>query len=208
MAQKQKHYRVTIYNMNCGLGKNGKPTETEEVTVCARNQAEAERLAVTGGTVCREDGWGAWDSVEVDGKGRKVTPKKAKTATKTATKKLTGKAREEKSVELFMNILEYNLLGFRIGDGLYNMFNTLVTSISKKKMEVLPDYHYDIAQGNHRAMFKFRIKSATGTYTVYASADREDHGNSRLVLVGAGKTQFPFSEKGVREIVKTIRVAK
>lgn len=212
MAQKQKHYRVTIYNMNCGLGKNGKPTETEEVTVCARNQAEAERLAVTGGTACREDGWGAWDSVEVDGKGRKVTPRKAKTATKsttkTATKKLTGKAREEKSVELFMNILEYNLLGFRIGDGLYNMFNTLVTSISKKKMEVLPDYHYDIAQGNHRAMFKFRIRSATGIYTVYASADREDHGNSRLVLVGAGKTQFPFSEKGVREIVKTIRAAK
>lgn len=207
MAQKQKHYRVTIYNMNCGLGKNGKPTETEEVTVCARNQAEAERLAVSGGLTSSENGWGAWDSVEVDGKGRKVTPKKAKT-TKTTTKKLTGKAREEKSAELFMNILEYNLLGFRIGDGLYNMFNTLVTSISKKKMEVLPDYHYDIAQGNHRAMFKFRIRSATGTYTVYASADREDHGNSRLVLVGAGKTQFPFSEKGVREIVKTIRVAK
>lgn len=136
----------------------------------------------------------------------KTTTKK--TATKKATPKLTGKAREEKSVELFMNILEYNLLGFRIGDGLYNMFNTLVTSISKKKMEVLPDYHYDIAQGNHRAMFKFKIRSATGTYTVYASADREDHGNSRLVLVGAGKTQFPFSEKGVREIVKTIRAAK
>lgn len=208
MAQQKKHYRVTIYNMNCGLGKNGKPTETEEVTVCARNQAEAERLAVSGGLTSSENGWGAWDSVEVDGKGHRVTPKKAKTTTKTATKKLTGKAREEKSVELFMNILEYNLLGFRIGDGLYNMFNTLVTSISKKKMEVLPDYHYDIAQGNHRAMFKFKIRSATGTYTVYASADREDHGNSRLVLVGAGKTQFPFSEKGVREIVKTIRAAK
>lgn len=212
MAQKRKHYRVTVYNMNAGLGRNGKPRETEEVTVCAGSRDEAERLAVSGGLVCRENGWGAWDSAEVDGKGSKANPGKSTTATKSTTKtaprKLTGKAREEKSVELFINILEYNLLGFRIGDGLYNMFNTLVTSISRKKMSVLPDYHYDIAQGNHRAMFKFKIRSATGTYTVYASADREDHGNSRLVLVGAGKTQFPFSEKGVREIVKTIRAAK
>lgn len=204
MAQKQKHYRVTIYNMNCGLGKNGKPTETEEVTVCARNQAEAERLAVTGGTACREDGWGAWDSVEVDGKGRKVTPKKAKTA----TKKLTGKAREEKSAELFKDMREYNLLGFRIGDGLHNMFNTLVTSISRKKMGVLPNYRYVVSPDTNSASFRFIIKSGTRTYTVYTSIDREDPKNASLGLTGATKTQFPFSEKGVRDMLKEIKVIK
>lgn len=66
MAAKKKYYRVTVYNMHSGIGKNGKPQETEEVTVCAKNQAEAERLAVSGGLVCRENGWGVWDSVEVD----------------------------------------------------------------------------------------------------------------------------------------------
>ena len=66
MATKQKYYRVTVYNMNSVLGKNGKPQETEEVIVCAKNQDEAERLAVSGGLVCLENGWGAWDSVEVD----------------------------------------------------------------------------------------------------------------------------------------------
>lgn len=82
MAQKKKYYRVTIYNMNNGLGKNGKPAETDEVTVCAKNQTEAERLAVTGGLECRENGWGVWDSVEVDKNGHKVKPQKDKTTPK------------------------------------------------------------------------------------------------------------------------------
>lgn len=219
MAQKQKHYRVTIYNMNCGLGKNGKPTETEEVTVCARNQAEAERLAVTGGTVCREDGWGAWDSVEVDGKGRKVTPKKAKTATKTTPKKLTGKAREEKSAELFKDIREYNLLGFRIGDGLRNMFNTLVASISKKKASVNPFYTYTVHGGTGLVVFKFGIK-VTGKrkdlYSVDVLVNQEKPGYARLRLTITPKAadwlptgkDFKFSEQGIRDMLKEIKVIK
>lgn len=223
MAQKKKHYRVTIYNTNCGLGKNGKPTETEEVTVCARNQAEAERLAVSGGLVSRENGWGAWDSVEVDGKGHKVTPGKAKTAakatTKTATKKLTGKAREEKSAELFKDIREYNLLGFRIGDGLYNMFNTLVTSISKKKASVNPFYTYTVHGGTGLVVFKFGIK-VTGKraelYSVDVLVNKEKPGYARLRLTITPKAayllppgkDFKFSEKGIREMLREIKVAK
>ena len=215
MAQKQKHYRVTIYNMNCGLGKNGKPTETEEVTVCARNQAEAERLAVTGGTACREDGWGAWDSVEVDGKGRKVTPKKAKTA----TKKLTGKAREKESAELFKDIREYILLGFRIGDGLHNMFNTLVTAISKKKASVNPFYTYTVHGGTGLVAFKFGIK-VTGKrkdlYSVDVLVNQETPGNARLRLTITPKAadwlptgkDFPFSEQGIKDMLKEIKVIK
>lgn len=219
MAQKQKHYRVTIYNMNCGLGKNGKPTETEEVTVCARNQAEAERLAVSGGLTSSENGWGAWDSVEVDGKGRKATPKKAKTATKTATKKLTGKAREEQSAELFKDIREYNLLGFRIGDGLHNMFNTLVTAISKKKASVNPFYTYTVHGGTGLVAFKFGIK-VTGKrkdlYSVDVAVNKEKPGNTGLYLTIAPKAatmsptvkDFKFSEDGIREMLREIKVAK
>ena len=216
MAQKQKHYRVTIYNMNCVLGKNGKPTETEEVTVCARNQAEAERLAVSGGLVSRENGWGAWDSVEVDGNGRKVTPKK--TATKPATK-LTGKAREEKSAELFKDMREYNLLGFRIGNGLRNMFDTLVTSISKKKASVNPFYTYTVHGGTGLVVFKFGIK-VTGKrddlYSVDVLVNKEKPGNARLRLTITPKAadwlptgkDFPFSEEGIREMLREIKVAK
>lgn len=137
-----------------------------------------------------------------------ATGKSTKTAPKAATKKLTGKAREEQSRELFKNIREYNLLGFRIGDGLRNMFDTLVTSISKKKMGVLPNYRYELSPESNRATFRFSIKSGTRVYPVYASTDREDPKNSRLVLIGANKTQFPFSEKGVREIVKVIKEYK
>lgn len=227
MAQKQKHYRVTVYNMNCGLGKNGKPTETEEVTVCARNQAEAERLAVSGGLVSRENGWGAWDSAEVDGKGHKVTPGKTKkTATKTATKtakktatKLTGKAREEKSAELFQNIREYNLLGFRIGDGLRNMFDTLVTAISKKKASVNPVYTYTVHGGTGRVVFHFGIKVAgkkAGQYTVDVVVNQEKPGKTGLYLTIAPKAatmsptvkDFPFSEEGIREMLREIKVTK
>lgn len=138
---------------------------------------------------------------------KKATKKPAKT-TKAATKKLTGKAREEQSRELFKNIREYHILGFRIGDGLRNMFDTLVTSISKKKMGVLPDYRYELSPESNRATFRFSIKNGTRVYPVYASTDREDPKNSRLVLIGANKTQFPFSEKGVREIVKVIKEYK
>ena len=140
---------------------------------------------------------------------------KTKTTTKTATgkstkttKAATGKTRAEQSKELFKNIREYNLLGFRIGDGLRNMFDTLVTSISKKKMSVLPNYRYEISPESNRATFRFSIKNGTRFYTVYTSTDREDPKNSRLVLIGANKTQFPFSERGVREIVKAIKAAK
>ena len=215
MAQKQKHYRVTIYNMNCGLGKNGKPTETEEVTVCARNQAEAERLAVSGGLTSSEDGWGAWNSVEVDGKGRKVTPKKAKTT----TKKLTGKAREKESAELFKNIREYNLLGFRIGDGLHNIFNTLVTTISKKKASVNPFYTYTVHGGTGLVVFKFGIK-VTGKrddlYSVDALVNQEKPGYASLRLTITPKAadwlprgkDFKFSEQGIKDMLKEIKVIK
>lgn len=137
-----------------------------------------------------------------------ATRKSTKTATKAATRKLTGKAREAQSRELFRNIREYNLLGFRIGDGLRNMFDTLVTAISGKKMKVLPDYRYEISPVSHSATFRFRIKSGTRIYTVYTGIDREDPGKSRLVLFGANRTQFPFSERGVRDIVKEIKAIK
>ncbi len=131
-----------------------------------------------------------------------------KTTTKKATKKSTGKSREEQSKELFKNIREYNLLGFRIGDGLHNMFNTLVTSISKKKMSVLPNYRYVVSPDTNSASFRFVIKSGTRTYTVYTSIDREDPKNASFGVTGATKTQFPFSEKGVREIIKEIKAIK
>lgn len=131
-----------------------------------------------------------------------------KTATKKTTKKSTGKAREEQSKELFKNIREYHLLGFRIGDGLRSMFDTLVTAISKKKMRVLANYRYVASPDPNRATFRFSIKNGTRIYNVYASTDREDPAASRLVLIGASKAQFPFSEKGVREIVKEIEAAK
>ena len=137
-----------------------------------------------------------------------ATKKTVKKTVKKTAKKLTGKARAEQSRELFKNIREYHLLGFRIGDGLRNMFDTLVTSISKKKMSVLANYRYVVSPDPNRATFRFIIKSGTRTFTVYTGTDREDPAASNLVLIGASKAQFPFSEKGVREIVKEIKAAK
>lgn len=130
-----------------------------------------------------------------------------KTATKNAKKtatKLTGKARAEQSRELFRNIREYNLLGFRIGDGLHNMFNTLVTAISKKKMSVVPGYRYAVETVDGTATLRFCIKAGICRYTVHAQVNRQPR-KSRIVLEGFGP--YPFSENGVKKIVKAIENA-
>lgn len=59
-------YDVTVYNMNRPYLVDGKPAETEIVTVKAKNQDEAERLAISGGLINLQSGWGVWDSEQVD----------------------------------------------------------------------------------------------------------------------------------------------
>jgi hypothetical protein len=129
-----------------------------------------------------------------------------KTTSKKATKNSTGKTRAEQSKELFTNIREYNLLGFRIGDGLYNMFSTLVTAISKDTMSVVPDYNrYTVSTEDGAATFRFVINVGKRRYTVHAQANRQPR-KSRIVLEGFGP--YPFSENGVRKIVKTLKEIK
>lgn len=140
-----------------------------------------------------------------------------KTAKKTA-KKLTGKSREEQSRELFKNIREYNLLGFRIGDGLHNMFNTLVTYISKKKASVHPVYTYTVHGGTSLVVFNFGISVAgkkSGLYSVDVVVNREKPRKTGLHLTIAPKApqlptvkDFQFSEEGIREMLREIKVAK
>ena len=146
----------------------------------------------------------------------KTTTKK--TAKKTA-KKLTGKAREKKSAELFKNIREYNLLGLRIGDGLRNMFDTLVASISKKKASVNPVYTYTVHGGVNLVVYNFGIK-VTGKrdnlYSVDVVVNKEKPGNTGLYLTIAPKAatmsptvkDFKFSEDGIREMLREIKVAE
>lgn len=137
-----------------------------------------------------------------------------KTATKKTTKKLTGKARAEQAKELFKNIREYNLLGFRIGDGLRNMFDTLVAAFSKKKASVHPIYTYTVHGGTSLVTYNFGI-GITGEKLVKYSVDVVINKNkpekTGLHLTFTPKApmlptvkDFPFSEKGVREIVKAV----
>lgn len=146
----------------------------------------------------------------------KTTTKK--TATKTATK-LTGKSREEQSRELFKNIREYNLLGCRIGDGLHNMFNTLVSSISRKKASVHPVYTYTVHGGTSLVVFNFGISVAgkkDGLYSVDVVVNREKPRKTGLHLTIVPKAanasptvkDFQFSEEGIREMLKEIKVIK
>ena len=148
-----------------------------------------------------------------------TTKKPAKTPVTKTAKKLTGKAREEKSRELFKNIREYNLLGFRIGDGLRNMFDTLVASISKKKASVNPVYTYTVHGGVNLVVYNFGIKVAgkkAVPYTVDVVVNKEKPGNTGLYLTIAPKAatmsptvkDFKFSEDGIREMLREIKVAK
>lgn len=142
-----------------------------------------------------------------------------KTATKTATKtakKLTGKSREEQSRELFKNIREYNLLGCRIGDGLYRMFDTLVTSSSRKKASVHPVYTYTVHGGTGLVVFNFGIQVAgkkTVPYTVDVVVNREKPWKTGLHLTIAPTPvptvkDFQFSEQGIKDMLKEIKVIK
>jgi len=138
--------------------------------------------------------------------------------TKTTTKKLTGKAREEQSRELFKNIREYNLLGFRIGDGLRNMFDTLVTAISKKKASVNPVYTYTVHGGTSLVVFNFGISVARkkdSLYYVDVVVNKEKPGKTGLHLTITPKApkpptvkDFQFSEQGIRDMLKEIKVIK
>ena len=138
-----------------------------------------------------------------------------KTATKKTTKKLTGKARAEQSKELFKNIREYHILGFRIGDGLRNMFDTLVASISKKKAYVHPIYTYTVHGGTSLVTYNFGI-GITGEKLVKYSVDvvinknKPEKAGLHLSVIpdapgmGFKVSDFPFSEKGVKDLVKAV----
>jgi len=154
---------------------------------------------------------------------KKTATKTAKkTATKTAKKTatgLTGKTREEQSRELFKNIREYANLGFRIGDGLLHMFDTLVTSISKKKASVDPIYTYTVHGGTSLVVFNFSI-TVTGKkndlYIVDVVVNKEKPGKTGLHLsitpkaANASPTvkDFQFSEQGIKDMLKEIKVIK
>ena len=56
------NYEVTVYNMNRPCLSNGKPVECETINVKAESQDEAERLAISGGLINLQSGWGVWDS--------------------------------------------------------------------------------------------------------------------------------------------------
>ena len=53
-------WNVTIFNMTF-------PKETEVVEVEAPTQKEAERIAISGGLVCLQTGWGVMGSEPIDG---------------------------------------------------------------------------------------------------------------------------------------------
>lgn len=144
------------------------------------------------------------------------TKKTAKKTVKKTSTKLTGKAREEQSRELFKNIREYNLLGFRIGDGLHRMFDTLVTSISRKKASVHPVYTYTVHGGTSLVVFNFGIRVAgkkDGLYSVDVVVNREKPRKTGLHLTIAPTLaptvkDFQFSEEGIREMLREIKVIK
>ena len=60
-----RKWAITLYNMNWGLNKDGRPIETETVEVMAASQEEAERLSISGGLINLQSGWGVWDSSPV-----------------------------------------------------------------------------------------------------------------------------------------------
>ena len=61
-----RKWAVTLYNMNWGLNKDGRPIETETVKIMAATQEEAERLSISGGLINLQSGWGVWDSSPVE----------------------------------------------------------------------------------------------------------------------------------------------
>lgn len=61
-----RKWAVTLYNMNWGLNKDGRPIETETVEIMAATQEEAERLSISGGLINLQSGWGVWDSSPVE----------------------------------------------------------------------------------------------------------------------------------------------
>lgn len=138
--------------------------------------------------------------------------------TKNTTKKSTGKSREEQSKELFKNIHEYASLGFRIGDGLHNMFNTLVTSISKKKATLDHSYTFRVESGVPRTVFGFTMhvgKTKSFPVSIFNGPNSDPSMSSMSIVTKAptGKFKgdiqyFPMSEQGIKDMLKEIKVIK
>ena len=61
-----RKWAVTLYNMNWGLNKDGRPYETETVEIMAATQDDAERLSISRGLINLQSGWGVWDSSPVE----------------------------------------------------------------------------------------------------------------------------------------------
>ena len=135
--------------------------------------------------------------------------------TKTTTKKTAGMTREEQSRELFKNIGEYANLGFRIGDGLYRMFETLVTSISKKKATLDHSYTFRVESGVPRTVFGFTVhvgKTKSFPVSIFNGPNCEPS-MSIVTKAPTGKSNgetwhFPMSEQGIKDMLKEIKVIK
>jgi hypothetical protein len=54
-----KRFEVTIFNV-------WNPSEKEVLDIEANSQDEAERIAISGGIINIQNGWGVYDSVEIN----------------------------------------------------------------------------------------------------------------------------------------------
>ena len=128
--------------------------------------------------------------------------------TKTTTRKTPEKTREEQSKELFRNIGEYAGLGFRIGDGLRNMFETLVTSISKKKARLDTQYTFRVESGAPRTVFGFTVRVGR-TKSFPVSVFNAPNCEPSMSVTAMGDTgHFPMSEQGIRDMLREIGAIK
>jgi len=128
-------------------------------------------------------------------------------ATKKPSPKLSGKARKKKSEELFANIGEYVALGFKVGNGLQRILDTLVHAFSDKKAHVT-SYSYSVVTGQpaRTATYTARVETASGRkFQVDAVVSRDAPDFDSFVLRTPRKkpAAFKFDEQGLRDLVDT-----
>lgn len=125
------------------------------------------------------------------------------------TKKLTGKAREQKSVKLFKCLVDYGNLGAKVGNGFFNAFNTLVSKMTSGKTSVHPAYNFKVDSSEYVTRFFFTLETPGKRKVRLRVVTRQDDPSASGIGVGhAGGncTQFPFTEPGMLALLTKLKL--
>ena len=122
----------------------------------------------------------------------------------------TTKPSKTDEAKLFGQIEEYLSLGTRIGNGLLNIFGTLVTNVSEGKAAALSQFSYSVDNDPAAIYFIFSLTSTSPGKLKPAKVEVVIKDGHRYMTLRKKSViepaRYPLSIQGVRDLLKKAKL--